>query len=155
ALLAVIVVGAIGGVFYWTSYHAFFAALGEAEHRGDHIGARDAAAAVIGIVAPLVGGWGLVKFGPAGAFAGGAIVQALAAIPVLGAPQVPGRAEAPGGFRAAMIGAGLTATDGWFAASFTTVWDVALFLTLGQSFTAYGAAMALGGLVGAATSLVV
>jgi hypothetical protein len=61
--------------------------------------------------------------------------------------------EAPGGFRAAMLGAFLLSTDGWFAACYYYVWQIALFVTLGESFAAYGGAMALAGLVGAAASL--
>src|SRR5262249_10363755 len=49
-LLALIVVSSIGEVFYWISYNAYFAALGDAEHRGHQIGAREALVAVIGIV---------------------------------------------------------------------------------------------------------
>ena len=33
-LLALIAVSALGSVFYWTSLHAMFASLGDAEHRG-------------------------------------------------------------------------------------------------------------------------
>jgi hypothetical protein len=39
--------------------------------------------------------------------------------------------------------------DGWIAAGFFFVWQMALFLALGESFTAYGGAMALAALVGA------
>jgi hypothetical protein len=60
------------------------------------------------------------------------------------------KAEAPGAFRAARLGALLTGTDGWFAGSYYYVWQIALFLTLRESFAAYGGAMALAALVGAA-----
>ena len=39
-LLAFCITAAIGDTFYWTSYHAYFAALGDAEHRGQQLGAR-------------------------------------------------------------------------------------------------------------------
>lgn len=153
ALVAEIVVGAIGGVFYWTSYHAYFAALGDPELRGGQIGVREAISAVAGIVAPLAGGWALVAIGPAAAFTGAAVVQALAALPLLGTPRVPVLAEAPGGYRAAWTGATLMAADGWLSGCYYYVWQVALFVTLGESYAAYGGAMALAGVVGAALSL--
>jgi hypothetical protein len=151
--IAVILVTPFGSVLYWTSFHAYFAALGDAEHRGSQLGAREALAAVIGIVAPLLGGWALVTMGPKFAFLCVAGLQVLAAAPLLGAPRVPVAQEAPGGFRAAMLGAFLLSTDGWFAACYYYVWQIALFVTLGESFAAYGGAMALAGLVGAAASL--
>jgi MFS transporter, DHA1 family, inner membrane transport protein len=153
ALVAEIVVAAIGGVCYWTSYHAYFAALGDPEWRGGQIGAREAISAVVGIVAPLLGGFTLVTVGPTAAFTCAAIVQALAALPLLAAPQVAVRAEAPGGYRAAWTGAALMFTDGWLAGGYFYVWQVALFVTLGESYTAYGGAMALAGVVGAGLSL--
>ena len=55
---------AVGDVFYWPSYHAYFAALGDAEQRGQQVGAREALAAVVGIGAPLIGAWALVTVGP-------------------------------------------------------------------------------------------
>jgi len=57
ALLALCVVSAVGDTLYWTTYHAYFAALGDAEHRGHQVGAREAVAAVVGIVGPLATGW--------------------------------------------------------------------------------------------------
>lgn len=44
--------------------------------------------------------------------------------------------------------------DGWIATGFYFVWQIALFLALGESFTAYGGAMALAALAGAASGLV-
>jgi len=43
--------------------------------------------------------------------------------------------------------------DGWFDASYLMIWQIALFVTLHQSFAAYGGALALAGLVGAACAL--
>ena len=58
-LLALCVVSALGDIFYWPSYHAYFAAIGDAEHRGHQLGAREALTAVVGVVAPLLGAWAL------------------------------------------------------------------------------------------------
>ena len=48
-LAAYCLVASLGGVFYWTSFHAYFAAAGDREHRGHQIGAREALAALLAI----------------------------------------------------------------------------------------------------------
>ena len=154
-LIAVIAVGAFGSVFYWTSLHAYTALLGDAESRGHQVGARAAAAAVVNVVAPWAGGWALTALGAAPTFALAAVVQVLAVTPLLGLPSPRVVEHAPGGSRAMRMAVLLQASDGWFGAGFYYVWQIALFLTLGQHFAAYGGAMALAGLVGAGASLAV
>jgi DHA1 family inner membrane transport protein len=144
---------ALGDIFYWPTYNAYFAAIGDAEHRGHQIGAREALVAVAGIVAPLLGAWALVTLGPRPMFAAVGLVQALAAVPLIGVPNVAIKPAAPGAFRAARLGAMLYATDGWFDACYIFVWQIALFISLGESLAAYGGAMALAGLVGAVCGL--
>jgi DHA1 family inner membrane transport protein len=144
---------AVAEIFYWPAYHAYFAALGDAEHRGHQVSAREAAIAVASIVGPLIGTWALVTLGPGPMFAGVGLVQALAAVPLIGAPNVAVKQSASGGFRAARIGALLYGFDAWFAAWFLLVWPAALFLVLDESLAAYGGAMALAALVGAAAGL--
>jgi hypothetical protein len=63
-LVALCFVSAVGDTIYWTSYHAYFATLGDDEHRGQQIGVREAIAAVVGVASPLATGWLLVAFGP-------------------------------------------------------------------------------------------
>jgi MFS transporter, DHA1 family, inner membrane transport protein len=152
-LLALCVTASIGEVFYWPSYNAYFAAIGDAEHRGHQISAREAMVSVAGIVAPLLGAWALVTIGPGPMFAAVGAIQALSAIPLIGAPNVAIVPAAPGAFRAARLGVILAAADGWFDAWFILVWQIALFVSLSASFSAYGGAMALAGLVGAACGL--
>jgi DHA1 family inner membrane transport protein len=152
-LVAYVVVAALGDTFYWPSYHAYFAALGDAEHRGHQIGAREALAAVVGIVAPLLGAWGLVTLGAVWTYLAVAAVQALAAAPLLFAPNVAVLAAAPGAFRAARPGMTLFALDGWLSGSDYYVWQVVLFVSLGRSLGAYGGAVALAALVGALVGL--
>jgi hypothetical protein len=152
-LAALCVVSAVAEVFYWPSYNAYFAAIGDAHHRGHQIGAREALVSVAGIVAPLLGAWALLTLGPGPMFAAVALIQVLSAAPLLGAPNVPVKQAAPGSFRAARLGMILSAADGWFDACFIFVWQIALFASLGESFAAYGGAMALAGLVGAVFGL--
>ena len=153
ALFALIAISSVGDVFYWTSYHAYFASLGDSEHRGHQIGAREALAAVVGVVAPLLGAWALVKLGPQVAFAAVGAVQALSTAPLWGAPNVAIKRSAPGAFVAARSGAVLYLLHGVFVGCYFIVWNIALFLSLEQSFAAYGGAMALAALAGAAAGL--
>ena len=153
-LAALGLVTALGEILYWPNYNAYFAAIGDDEHRGHQIGAREALVAVAGILAPLAGGWALVTFGPGPMFAAVGLIQALSALPLIGAPNVAiQKAPAPGLFRTARVGMILAAADSWFDSSFFFVWQVALFLSLGRDFSSYGGAMALAGLVGAACGL--
>jgi MFS transporter, DHA1 family, inner membrane transport protein len=147
-------ISSVGDTVYWTSYHAYFASLGDAEHRGHQLGAREAIAALVGIVGPLATGWALTTLGPQIAFDATAVVLLLAALPIFGTRNVAVADEAPGAFRASVPGVLMFAADGWIAAGFYFVWQIALFLALGESFTAYGGAMALAALAGAASGLV-
>ena len=152
-LAAYCVVSAFGSTLYWPSYHAYFAALGDAEHRGHQIGAREALAALVGIVAPLIGAWGLVTVGARWTFWGVAAVQALSATPLFFAPNVPVLATAPGAFKAARRGMALFVTDGWMGGTLYYVWQAVLFISLGRSLAAFGGAMALAALAGAVIGL--
>ena len=152
-LFALCIVSSIGDTLYWTAYHAYFASLGDAEHRGHQISAREAAAAMVGIVAPLLTGWALVTVGPRLAFGVTATALMLSALPLLWAPNVRIAAEAPGALRAATTGVLLFVADGWTAMGYAFVWQIALFITLDESFTAFGGAMALAAIVGAICGL--
>ena len=153
ALWTLIVVASVSDTLYWSSYHAYFAKLGDAEHRGHQVSAREALASLVGIVAPLMAGAALVTLGPLFAFGATAVVQLLAAGPLFAVPNVAIARHVPGGFRASRSGFLIFAADGWVAASNYFAWQMALFLVLGSSYTAYGGAMALAALVGAASGL--
>jgi len=153
-LLGFCATSAVGEAFYWTSYHASFAYLGDRQHRGHQIGMREAVASVAGIVGPLMGGWALTEFSARTAFTAAALVQALAALPLLRIPKIDVPATIPGGFRAARKGFLLFACDGWMAAGVLFAWQVALFVSLGESFSAFGGALAVAGVAGAVASLV-
>jgi DHA1 family inner membrane transport protein len=153
-LAAVIGVAAVADILYWPTYNAYFASVGDPEHRGHQLGAREAMTSVAGILAPLIGGWALATFGPGRMFAVVGLVQALSVLPLIGAPNVPVAAEAPGAFRAARLGMGLFIADGWLGASYWLTWQVVLFLSLGQSLVGFGGAMALAQLAAAVAGLV-
>jgi MFS transporter, DHA1 family, inner membrane transport protein len=149
ALVGLIAMAAVGGTVYWSTYHAYFAALGDDDARGQQIGAREALAAVVGIASPLLTGWMLVMFGPRAAFGATSGITALAALPLLWTPKVEVRRRVPGVFRVAVPGVLLFAADGWVAAGYVFGWQIALFVSLGESFLAYGGALAFAALVGA------
>ena len=148
-LVGLCLVGAIGDTFYWTCYHAYFAALGDSEHRGKQIGTREAIASLTAIIGPLIGGWALVTLGPRAAFGAATVVHALAALPFLFTPDVRVKREAPGAFSSALPSVLMFASDGWIVSGYLFAWQIALFVTLGESFTAFGGALALAALVGA------
>jgi MFS transporter, DHA1 family, inner membrane transport protein len=153
ALVLRCVFSAFGDAFYWTSYHAYFASLGDSEFRGHQISAREAIVGLIGIVAPIVGTWGLVTFGPEATFAVAGLVQACAVLPLFALPDVAVRSEAPGAFSQALPGAQIFVGHGWFTGSFILLWWIALFVALEKSYASFGGAMTLAALVGAAGGL--
>jgi hypothetical protein len=152
-LFAWCALSSVGDTLYWTSYHAYFASLGDAHHRGHQLGAREAIAAIAGIIGPLAGGWALATLGPRVAFDVTAVVQMLAAAPLFATPNVGVARRAPGVLAAAFPGVLMFSADGFMAAGFYFVWQIALFVALGESYTAYGGAVALAAMVGAAGGL--
>ena len=117
ALFVLCAIAALGDTFYWSSYHAYFAALGNHEHRGSELGAREAIAAMAGIVSPLATGILLVAFGPLVAFGSAAVLQVSAALPLFFTPEVAVAHKVPGAFKAAIPGMVLFLADGWIAAA--------------------------------------
>src|SRR5580704_16300057 len=67
-LAALCATSSLADTIYWSSYHAYFAATGDTEHRGHQTSVREASSALVGIVSPVVAGWVLVTFGPKAAF---------------------------------------------------------------------------------------
>jgi DHA1 family inner membrane transport protein len=153
SLLAFCLVSGLGDTFYWPSYHAYFALLGDSEHRGHQVSAGIALSSIVGIVAPLLGAWALLTVGARPTFAAVGLIQALAAAPLLATPNVEIQRTAPGALRAALPGVGLFIADGWLSVTYIFVWQIGLFFTLGESLSAYGGAMALAFLVGAVSGL--
>jgi DHA1 family inner membrane transport protein len=115
--------------------------------------AREAIASLSAIIGPLLGGWALVTLGPRAAFGAAAIVQVLSALPFLRTPDVTVKREVEGGFTRALPGVLLFAADGWIVSGYVFAWQIALFITLGGSFSAFGGVLALAALVGAIAGL--
>jgi hypothetical protein len=153
-LVTYVFVTAIGETLYWGSYHAYFAYLGDHEHRGHQVSIREAAAAGVAIIGPLIGAWSLVTLGPRITFGAVFVIHALSALPLLYTPNLTIQASVPGAYRAAMPGIMLFFADGWLGVMYLFIWQIALYLTLSESLAAYGGAMALAALVGAITVMV-
>src|SRR5262249_1536635 len=109
--------------------------------------------AIVGIVAPLIGASALTTVGPRATFAIACGVQALGTIPLFAIPPLSVPRVAPGALRAAVPGFGMFMAAGWCAVTYMLVWQMALFLSLAQSYSAFGGAMALAALVGAVSGM--
>ncbi len=154
ALYLLCAVSAAGDTLYWSSYHAYFAALGDHEHRGHQIGMREAIAALVGIVSPLATAFGLVTFGAQPTFLATTAVVAFSALPLFFTPDVAVERRVPGAFKASLPGIRLFATDGFTGAGFYFVWQLVLFFSLKQDFTDFGGALAIAAVAGAIGGLV-
>jgi len=144
----------LGYLLYWLCFHAYFAALGDPDRRGGQVGLREAIVAGVGVVAPLLGAWGLTTLGGPVTFALVGLVMASAALPLIGAPNIAVAKEAPSHYRVPKTGLGLMVGDGFMAAGFHFTWLIALFVSLGESFAAFGGAAAAAALTGAVGGLV-
>lgn len=153
ALYLMILVAAIGDTVYWSCYHAYMAALGDQEHRGQQISMREAIAASVGIVSPILTGWLLVTFGPFVAFGAASAINLAAMAPLFWTPNIAVAKQVPGAFRAALPGVLFFAADGWIGSGIVFVWQIALFVSLKGSFLNFGGAMAIAALVGAVAGL--
>jgi len=154
-LYALIVVTAVSDVFYWSSYHATFARLGDDEHRGSQVSAQNAGMALVGIVSPILSGWLLATLGPRIAFNFSGLIVLLSVIPMFWTPNTPIERNIDGGFRAAVGDTLLLLSmDGFTAVGTVFIWQIALFLTLGGSYVNYGGALAVSALAGALGGMV-
>ena len=141
---------------YWPVYHSAMAVTGAPASRGRELGVRSAVGAMVGVAGPLVGGLLLdsygagVDFGIAAALSFASVVP-LAAMAEFSAGPVPdARNWLEGVDRAAVVA---FAADGWMMSGLALAWPMALFLSLGSQYTAFGAANALAGIVGAGAGL--
>jgi hypothetical protein len=152
-LIAYVTLAACGTAFYWTCYHACVARLGDAEHRGAQVSAREAVFALTGIVGPLFGGFVLTIFGPFYAFVAAAIFNALAVLPLMKTPSMPILPELKVARDAKLFGFGMAFSDGLVALAVNFGWRIVLFITLGENFNAFAGAIAIASLAGAVMGL--
>ncbi len=152
-LLGYILCAALGSCFYWSSLHTLISILGDADKRGAQESVKQAISALIGIVGPLLGAVLLVHFGSTTAFIAAAIIQVCSIATLFGITNLQIAPEATIEPQAAKNVWWIYFADGLRAAANFYIWMVALFVVLGQSFSAFGLVLALGGVIGAIMSL--
>lgn len=154
-LVAYILVSGLGSVLYWTGYHAYVSAAGDNAAMGRQVSIQQATTATVGIIAPVAGGFLLSGAGPAIGFAVIAGLQLLAGVPLLGAANPPIPRESKADPAIVRNGRRIYFAEGLQSGCSVVVWNLALFVTLGQSFESFGGALALAGLGAAAGSLII
>jgi MFS transporter, DHA1 family, inner membrane transport protein len=154
-LVAYILVSGLGSVLYWTGYHAYVSAAGDNAAMGRQVSIQQAVNATVGIVAPVAGGFLLGWAGPMAGFAIIAAIQLLAGFPLLGAANPVINPESRADPDIVRIGRRIYFAEGLQSGCGNVAWNLALFVTLGQSFENFGGALALAGLGAAAGSLLI
>lgn len=145
---------AFSSSLYWTTYHSYVALIGDNDARGKQTSAVEMIGITMGIVAPVVTGLLLTAFPPIVAFGSVAMAMALSTVPVILGPDPHVAAEAEMPAEARQAARTILFADGLRSGSFHFTWLIALFLTLGSSYAAFGGAMALSGLAGAVGGLI-
>ena len=150
AMILFAIISSLSGVFYWTCYHVFFASLGDVEHRGKQIGARQAISAVASVIGPAAGGILLTNFGAWTAFGTAFAIQIAAIYPLLHVEEPKITQPSPrGAFAAAKVGILLFFTDGWIQSGSTTAWSIIMFKAVAERFDNFGGVLAVAALGGA------
>ena len=154
-LVSYLALWAFSSSIYWTTYHSYVALLGDNEHRGSQVSVMEFLGTFMGIVAPLLTAFLLTVTTPLIAFGTIGLIMAAGAIPILLGPdfRIAEHAEVPAETR--RLARLMMISDGLRAGSFHFTWLVALFITLGSSYVAFGGAMAIAGLAGALAGLVI
>ena len=145
---------AFSSSLYWTTYHSYVALMGDNHARGAQTSAVEMIGITTGIVAPVVTGVLLTVFAPIVAFGTVGLAMALSTVPVLLGPELKIDPDAEMPAEARHAARTILFADGLRSGSFHFTWLIALFLTLGSNYTAFGGAMALSGLAGAVGGLV-
>lgn len=154
ALLIYCVASALAQAFYWTSYHAMFASIGEASDRGSQVGWRELLIAIAGTAGPALGGLLLTVAGPWTAFGTAALVECAAIVPLPGVTDPPVAPVAPAGawpfYRRGIV---LLGSDGWIYNIANLAWNLIMFRALAGRYDAFGGSLAVLALAGALSGL--
>jgi DHA1 family inner membrane transport protein len=153
-LAAYCAMAALGQVFYWTTYHAFFSALGDNELRGSQVAERQMLGAVASVLGPAAGGVMLTAFGPWPAFLTAFVIEITAIAPLCFVTEPPIARTSPGGlYAAAKTGIWLFVCDGWTTNSAMTAWSIIMFKALGTRYDTFGGLLAAAALAGALSGM--
>jgi MFS family permease len=72
----------ISDTLYWLPFHSYYAALGDVEHRGKHIGVREALTTIFSAIAPFFGGLLITQVGFWATYAVAGTIMLIASIPI-------------------------------------------------------------------------
>ena len=150
-------ISALADGSYWVPFHAYFATIGDAEHRGRQLSVRQALFAVADIAGPPLGGALIAWQGGQSAFWLGAIIAVLGSIPLLWAPDVecgPRMTLATAWSVIGTVGFRLYLADGLIASGSIFAWQIILFGALEDSFVAFGLVSAAAGATAIVANLV-
>jgi len=154
-MMAYVLAMGLGSVLYWTAWHAWNAAIAEGGARGRQVSLQQAATAGVAIIAPVIGGMIHDALGGVGGFALIALIQLIAALPLLRAGDVAVAREVALDRGLIRFAQPLYCAEGVHSGAVNVVWNLALFVSLGERFGAFGGAMALAGACAAGASLLV
>lgn len=155
ALVIYCIAAALAQAFYWTSYHAMFAAIGDSGARGSQVGWFQLLITIAGTIGPASGGLMLTIAGPWAAFGVAALIECAAILPLLGATEPPiAPAVPPGGWPFYRRGMLMLGTDGWIYNISGTAWNLIMFEALNDRYDAFGGSLAVLALAGALSGLV-
>ena len=141
-MLAYVLAMGLGSVLYWTAWHAYNAAIAQGATRGRQVSLQQAATAGVAIVAPVIGGLIHDRMGPVAGFALIAAIQLAAAWPLLRAPDVRVAAQATVDRALIRFARPLYCAEGLHSGAVNVVWNLALFVSLGERFGAFGGTLA-------------
>lgn len=154
-MLAYVLAMGLGSVLYWTAWHGYNAAIAEGGSRGRQVSLQQAATAGVAIVAPVLGGLIHDWLGPVTGFVLIAAIQLAAGWPLLIAPDAHVARDATVDRGVIAHARPLYCAEGLHSGAVNVVWNLALFVSLGERFGAFGGAMALAGASAAGASLLI
>jgi hypothetical protein len=155
ALVIYCVVTALAQAFYWTCYHAMFAAIGDAGSRGRQVGWRQMLVGIAGIVGPGMGGVLLTVAGPWAAFGAAGAIELAAIVPLIDVIDPPIALVAPpGAFAFYKRGILLLGSDGWIFNISAWAWSLIMFQALSARYDVFGGALTAAALAGALNGMV-
>lgn len=154
-MIAYVLAMGLGSVLYWTAWHAYNAAIADHATRGQQVSLQQAASAGVAIVAPILGGLIHDSMGPVAGFALIAAIQLAAAWPLWSAPDARVAAQVTLDRAVIRFAQPLYCAEGLHSGAVNVVWNLALFVSLGERFGAFGGTMALSGACAAVASLLI
>ena len=144
---------AMGDAFYWCCYHATSAKLGDAEARGAQVSVVQMIYAITNIAGPLWGGFLQITAGPVLAFGLAGMIRIFSAWPLLATPDIKIDTSAKIDSKSKRFAAQIYFFDGFGNSCAGFAFTLALFITLGESFQAFGSALAGAAMLGAVMGL--